>query len=279
MRLAARAIESGANHLSLSLSFDPLRLELPPLAGEDAMGGGISPAVLRIFAALYLFAELEQTGLVAIAEALTEMRDGLDIRDQTSSERLESFARNIQDWPARAKRERLFARLFGLGSDVAGTDINRPFQTALAGVCTAILWFERESRFGPSSAATEAAVRQAAVALLVNLAPRQYGNATSSAPRLHTQFKAALDILGDSHIALLVGGRGVWDTLRKMLGREAPDMGRLVDRGQSGQRLLLWLADVGPSLAQPDASRDPVRPDPRATAAAATWMRATGLDA
>ena len=56
--------------MALANGHDPLRLNLPPLLSGEENGLTPSETALRAMAAIYLQAELEQTGLIIVAEAL-----------------------------------------------------------------------------------------------------------------------------------------------------------------------------------------------------------------
>lgn len=254
----------------------PLGLELPPLLDG---AGGIMPRAeaLNALAALYLHAELEQTGLILVAEALVQERAGLALRSQGAAARLERFAEQQRDWYDRDRRLRLFARLFGLGPTTGG-DVNHDFQQAFGRLCQAILRVAEEYRWAQTPRATsEAALRHAARAILINLGARQYGDTLLAGRKIQAQTQASLEMVGDPDVGALVSGRGTWDTLRKILGDQTPDLGRLLSRGQSGQRLITWLALAIRPIST-DRSDAPLLPagSPVFTWAAA-WLEATGL--
>ena len=50
--------------------------------------------------------------------------------------------------------------------------------------------------------------------------------------------------MAEPEIGALFGTHGVWSTLRALLSDQAPDLGRLVNRGQYGQRLIQWVATI-----------------------------------
>src|SRR5439155_17658901 len=113
---------------------DPLRLHLPPLGftGGSALP---DPAALRIMAAMYLYAELEEAAVIPVAEVLTANRDTLPARSDAALQKLETFWGKSPQWYDRAHRTSLFARRFGTGtaaSNDQGTLVNRDFQRALA---------------------------------------------------------------------------------------------------------------------------------------------------
>ena len=88
----------------------------------------------------------------------------------------------------------------------------------------------------------------------------------------------AIDLLNDPGIGSLVQARGLWDTLRKILGSEAPDFGRYVNRGQSGLRLFDWIASSLPALRSDAPAGQPLlTAGSPAVAWASTWLAATGI--
>ncbi len=276
--LLAQACLNGPAHALALGGGDPLGLDLPPLLNGS---GGILPtaAALRALAALYLHAELEQTGLVLVAEALAQERGVLALRSEQAAARLERFAEQQRTWYDRERRLRLFARLFGLGSS-GGGDVNDGFQQAFGRMCQTILAVADDYRWGQTPGPTrDAALRHAVRAVLINLGTRQFGDTLIAGRKIQAQLTAAVGIVGDPDVGALVQGRGLWDTLRKILGEQTPDLGRLLSRGQSGQRLLTWLALALPQLSQ-DAPGVPLLPaGSPAFVWAATWLEATGLPA
>ena len=257
---------------------DPLGLNLPPLFDP---GQGLLPTAeaLREFAALYLHAELEQTGLVLVAEALAQERASLVLRTGQAAAKLERFAQLHRDWYDRAKRLELFMRLFGLGGTSGLTrDVNYGFQQRFANLCYVINQVAEDYRWRQTLGATrEAALRSAARDLLFNLGSRQFGNTLLAGRKIQSQVQAAVEIMNDPDIGGLVQGNGLWDTLRKILGPQTPDLGRLLNRGQSGQRLLTWLALVLPELQRELPSKPLLPVGSPAFVWAATWLEATGV--
>jgi hypothetical protein len=259
---------------------DPLGLNLPPLF-EPGSGALPDVAALRLLAALYLHAELEQTGLVPLAEALSVERGGLLLQSTTAAAKLERFAQQQRDWYDRAQRLQLFARLFGLGGaggSPVRQDANDAFQQQFAHLCYTINQVAEDYRWGQNPGPIrEAALRLAARTLLMNLGSRQYGNTLLAGRKIQAQVQAAIDIVSDPDIGGLVQGRGLWDTLRKFYGSQTPDLGRLLNRGQSGQRLMTWLALVLPEL-QREPPGQPLLPAGSPVFIwAATWLEATGI--
>ena len=94
---------------------DPLRLQLAPMG---SLPGGLYPdaQTVRVFGALYLYAEAEQAGIVSVAEAMAQNRDAMPIHDDRGAGKLDAFAFTIRDWFDRDHRNALFARLFGSGA-------------------------------------------------------------------------------------------------------------------------------------------------------------------
>jgi hypothetical protein len=257
---------------------DGLRIPLPPLPA----GGGTLPsaASLRATAALYLQAELEQAGVIPLAEQLADSRGSIDFLSVEAAEKLEAFAERQRDWYDRRRREMLFARVFGLGGVTAAearTASNRGFQQLFAAMCLALVSASERGQWGEVvSTRGEAALRVAAMDLLANLGPYQYGNTQPAARLIHEQLQKAIEILDHPGVSAAFQARGMWDTLRKAFGQEAPDFGRLVTRGQSGMRLLNWLADV---LLQLNGIRRRALTGPDAPVVrwAASWLQASGV--
>jgi hypothetical protein len=85
-------------------------------------------------------------------------------------------------------------------------------------------------------------------------------------------------VLQHPAIGALFGARGLWDTLRRVLGPDAPDFARILDRGRAGQRVLVWLADVLPQVTDPADARPLLEADSPLYRFAASWLEASGLE-
>jgi hypothetical protein len=253
---------------------DPLRLDLPNLARDP--GALPSADAVRMLAALYFAAELEQAGIVPIVEALAGSRDSLDLHSYESAARLDDFASHAHGWYDAQGRGGLYARLFGIGhgaTNEAGALVNREFESLLASVCHALAQYGLATA---GSALLESAVSQSAYGMLANLGPRALGNTKLAAGRLIAQLRAAVDVLRDPAVQQLVGARSLQATVVAILGSDAPDVQRLIDLGTSGQQVLAWLAAAVPQVSSGAAivlgPADPV------VASAAQWLRAAGAD-
>jgi len=258
---------------------DPLRLDLPSLGS----GSGELPdaATVRVFASLYLAAELEQAGVVPVAELLAHERDGLDIRSYAAAAKLDEFASLSLHWYDRAGRVQLYARLFGIGAGAtneAGALVNREFIPLFAALCHELGRYADASAAAQSFVGLEAGAQNAAVTLLANLAPRGLANTVLAARRLQDQIRRAVEILRDPAIGALVGARTLQQTIVNILGKDAPDVQRLLDAGMDGQKVLEWLAGALPVLTG-SATGAPLMTfgDPVAVTAA-LWLHAVGLD-
>jgi hypothetical protein len=280
LALAAACCRSGAYALTVAAPDDPLQLNLPPIIGGGA--GGLPPAALHALAAHYFQAELEQAGVIPVVEVL--VRDRLSLTHGTArlAKRLEQFARQQRDWYDRAQRDILFARAFGVGSAATnehGATVNREFQQHMANLCVALLHLGQKYASGRVVARfDDTLVRQAMRGLLLNLAPFQFSGALLAVGRIQAELQAAVDILSDADLTALVDGHSLWDRVRLLLGQQAPDVERLVRRGQSGLRLLDWLATLVPGLADESSWGQVVASaDAPAFTWATTWLDATGL--
>ncbi len=74
-------------------------------------------------------------------------------------------------------------------------------------------------------------------------------------------------------------GRSMWDVLRAILGDAVPDLGRFITRGQTGMRILQWLATQIPVLQDAAATRPLLPADAPVYVWAAAWLQATGMEA
>src|SRR5437016_1003284 len=83
--------------VSLARVEDPLRLDLPPML--TAVGQAPDAEILRVMAVLYFQAELEQAGVIAVAELLAASRNTLEVRSTRVSRKLDEFAeRGRHQW-------------------------------------------------------------------------------------------------------------------------------------------------------------------------------------
>ncbi len=259
---------------------DPL--QLPPL-----LTPGREPALpvqaLRTMAAMYLQSELEQAWVIALVEIIVEARMRLDITSTVTMRGLEDFALHAREFYTRSQREAVFARLFGTGGGATtdrGTGVNNDFQQVFAAFCNALASHGVNLSYGRTlGPAAEAPLRQAAIAVIFNLAPRQFGNTLVAGRAIGDQLHRAVDILSDTGIQTTFQGQGMWDTIRKILGQRTPDLGRLITRGQSGLRLLNWLAGVLDNLNDSRVSRPLLTARDPVFTWAAQWLQATGLTA
>jgi hypothetical protein len=272
LSLAADAVGPAAD--VIPAHDDPLRLDLPALQPSPA--DFPPPATVRVFAALYLAAELEQAGIVPIAELLAEHRYSFDVTTYQAAKKLDDFASRSHQWYDRAGRIQLYARLFGIGpaaTNDAGTLVNREFVPLLASLCGALV---RSTDAGGGSASAEAGVRLAVEALLGNIAPRALANTLLAARRLEDQIHHAVEILRDPAVGAVVGARTLQETIVNILGKDAPDVQRLIDTGLAGQRVLEWVASALPRLTATTtvplvAAGDPVG------VSATLWLHAAGV--
>ena len=282
LRIAARLIKSAAAAFSLgSVNDDPLRLNLPPIVGGGAKGLTPDEATLKVMAALYLQAELEQAGIIAVAEVLSEARYQLNIYDTRTAQLLDDFERKRRDWPNRKTRDNIFARVFGLGSFTQNQDgvlVNRDFQSKFANFCLELRRSAYDLRWrktpGPM---IESGLKQSAIELLVNLGSRGYGDIHTSTRRIQEELGHSITLLSDQGMGTALQTRGMWNVLRAVLGQDAPDFARLTMRGESGMRLLNWLALKIPVFSG-SAAGPLLENNSPAPAWAESWLIATGLD-
>ncbi len=276
--LALAADSVGPSADGVPVADDPLRLDLPAL--HPGASDLPSPSTVRVLAGLYLAAELEQAGVVPIAELLAEERYSLNLASYEAAAKLEDFATHERDWYDRAGRVQVYARLFGIGSAAtndAGALVNREFLSLLAALCRALARYADASPTG-YVVGLEASARVSAEALLANIAPRALGNTLLAARRLGDQVRQAVDVLRDPAIGALVGARTLQQTIVNILGNDAPDVQRLIDTGLNGQKVLLWLADASPRVGDAVPHVPLVTDGDPVAVTAALWLHAAGLD-
>jgi hypothetical protein len=213
---------------------------------------------------------------------LAQVRSRLAFASRKAAQKLEDFARHSRDWYDQENRDLIFARLFGLGraaANAGGAMVNRDFQQRFVSLCLTIVRYSEDYRWGQvPGPAREAALRQVAIHLLINLGSRQFGNTVFAGRIIQEQLRHALELLNDPDIGAIFQARGLWNTLRKVLGTETPDVGRFVDRGQSGLRILNWLASIVSQLNATPPYNPLLAPDSPVFVWAATWLRASGIE-
>ena len=214
---------------------------------------------------------------MACAELLARERWSLGVRDSQTASDLETYAAGLASRPGSQLRGQLYSRLFGTPAPDAapppprsrtvpvepppGNDV---FEELLAGYCDAIVTFDPRGM-----ARTRTALRLAGERLRSNLSPRQYGNTLIVAKPLVEQLRASLDLLALKGIADLFHATGAWGVVRAMQPDGSVDIGRHLDRGQSG-RTVVSSAGYPPVPDLVDAAL---------VQAADVWLTATGFGA
>lgn len=255
---------------SATAADNPWRLDLPPDGVDEAT---LEPRAAAALGSLYLLSELEQIGVVPCAELLVTERYSLDLRDQDAVQRIENYAGKAAGLPKEPVRQQLFARLFGVawqddGSIRPNTTLtqqvpaNHAFEELLAGYCDSLVSFDIRT-----AARSRSALRMAGDRLRGNLAPRQYGNTLIVATPLVEQLRASLDLLALPGVGQMFGVKGAWGVIRALQPELGADIGRRVDRGQSGR-------DVVKSAGYPPV---PDLVDAALVHAADVWLTATGF--
>lgn len=283
MHLADSLLATPAMSLMLgSAADDPLRLNLPPLAGSGSSSLIPDATALKVMAALYFQAELEQAGVIVVAELLADSRYQLTIQDAQSANLLEEFYRRKRDWLDRDSREHVFARVFGLGSlarNEEGALINRDFQSKFANFCLNVWRCAEELKWQRMpNPMLDSAVRQAATDLLINLGGRRYGDVYAASRRIQEQLSKAIALLNHQGIGDAFQVRGMWNVLQTILNPNIPDFARLTTRGQSGLNLLNWLVSVLPVITDRNSRQPLISPALPVGGYAEMWLAATGFD-
>jgi hypothetical protein len=254
---------------------DPFAIDLPP-AGA---GSGVDQSALTALGSLYLQAELEQAGVIPAAEALADARASLDLPTERSAELLEKFARSARNWYDRDSRNKLFARVFGIGPAAGaggGSLTNQDFEQLLGALCAALNRYASDEISGQAAPpADDAQVREAANNLLGNLELRPFGNTLFAVRLIQQELEASIELLKSPEIGAIFHVQGFWPTVERILEPNVPDMTRLVERGQAGQHLLTWLGMTLGSLGTGTGALVP--PGSPVFQWAATWLEASGV--
>lgn len=255
---------------------DPFAIDLPPVAGA---GSGVDQSTLAALGSLYLQAALEQAGVIPAAEALVDTRASLDLPTERTAELLENFARSTRNWYDRDSRNKLFARVFGIGPAAgagSGSLTNQDFEQRLGALCAALNRYASDEISGQAAPqADDAQVRQAASDLLGNLELRPFGNTLFAVRLVQEELEASIELLKSPEIGALFHVQGFWPTVERILEPNVPDMTRLVERGQAGQHLLTWLGTTLGSLETGTGALVP--PGSPVFQWAATWLEASGV--
>jgi hypothetical protein len=267
--LALAASAAAPEHVVRAVSgADPLRLDLPPVPGVQS-----SPEALRAMSALYLAARLEEAGVVQAAEFLVRERATLRVSVGLAA-KLEEMARLEPHGYRPDQRLMLYARLFGIGpaAGASGAAGGSRFESQLAALCSALAEHARRTPYERPGAVARAGLDLAATA-----GSAGGGGVVLAVPRINDQLRRAIDVLSDPALGALLGVRGFWPTLQRMLEPNVPDLRRLLDCGRHGQRVLRWLADAVPVLERSGMAAPEAPPDVALSALA--WLTATGLAA
>jgi hypothetical protein len=255
---------------------NPFGIDLPPAAGA---GSGVDQSTLAALGSLYLQAALEQAGVIPAAEALVDARASLDLPTERAAELLEKFAHRQRNWYDRDSRNKLFARVFGIGP-AAGADggslANQDFEQRLGALCAALNRYASDETSGQAAPPDDdAQVRAAANDLLGNLELRQFGNTLFAVRLVQEELEASIELLKSPEIGALFHVQGFWPTVERILEPDVPDMTRLVEHGQAGQHLLTWLGTTLGSLGTGTGALVP--PGSPVFQWAATWLEASGV--
>lgn len=249
---------------------DPLAIDLPPITGPQ-----VSPALLDVVAALYLFAELEGGGLMVVAEGLVAVRDELHAGGYTLAAKLEQLASEMPQLPQKRTRDLLFARLFGMGplASLERAD-NHRFLGQLGTLCTTILRIADERRLtSRPSSRLDAQMTLIAEDLAQGLATRAAADVIGIGRRIHALATRSVRLLSDPELLTVLRARTPSDLIRTLTGEGALDISTCERRGRAGQQVLRW---AGGAVGRA-SSAAPLRPDGAVIDHAAAWLAASGV--
>ncbi|MGZ9098161.1 MAG: hypothetical protein ACXW3O_00530 [Brevundimonas sp.] len=222
---------------------------LPPAGGG---GGSLDRSSVELFAALYFQAELEEAGLIRVAEFLADERSSLTLRDAAAARLLEDFAQRMRGpWYDARPRALVFARVFGLGAGASGDSavaINDGFQSRFAALCRAAAAWAEAGPYGGRAAWRAATVALSARDLLDDLAERRWGNTVAAGRAIQGQLADAVRLLDHAGLKTLFQARSMWELVARLLESDTPALSRIVTRGQSGMRILAWLGERLPMI-------------------------------
>jgi hypothetical protein len=244
-RLLAR-VETFAAQLALP---EIGTIELPPIVGSAA-----DQALLRSDAPLYLSAELEATRLLRAAEVLAGVfaSGGLTADLGPAAALLADFWRSRHQRFTQQERSAIFTRLFGFtGAPLAvASGRNVAFEPLLMDLAEELHRLHDGGWIGrlPPS---EVSLRTAAGQLAANLVPRSGGIAVYAARDILDAIGRALAIFKQAAVQAATGSTSPWLAVRSVADRylgEDVVIGPHVSRGQSGMRILSWVAEILPAV-------------------------------
>jgi hypothetical protein len=274
-----------ANSMSSMLNStdnDSLRLNLPPLVGNGSTALTPDANTLKVMATLYFQAELEQTGIIAVAELLADSRNELKNYGNRSAKLIEDYYRQKRDGYDRTGREHIYARVYGIGvfaKTEAGGSVNNDFQSKFANFCLSLGRYADNLNYQRSpNPIFDSAFRQSAADLLVNLGARRYGDIHEAAKRIQNQLSKSIAVLEDEGIGNLFQTKGMWNVLRIVLHPNVPDFARLTTRGQSGLRLLNRLSSMLRQIDEKDYRKPVSDITSEVVNWAEMWLEASGFD-
>jgi hypothetical protein len=259
-----RDLESATRLLALHLTEAVRRLgagaldviDLPPLTG-----GAIEPGQLRAVAALFWAMEVDEAGVIDVADALAEgLRVGrVAIDPGRAAPLLFDWHRQRERRLTADERHAIYERLFG-SDDVRGQ------LDQLIALLAAVYTLE-----GPTPHLL-AEISVAAEQLATSLSARSAGITAFAAREIVETIRSALAILESRDVLAAFGQRSVEGLLVSqgpaLVGRALDPM-TCFDRARAGQQILSWLADVGASV---EGGRVTVTPADAVVHAATGWQ-------
>jgi hypothetical protein len=258
LALARSLVGSPAATMARALS-DLGAIDLPDRADD-----GIEPARLQTAAPLYFASELEQAGLLPTAELVAGLFASGAINQPLgpSAALISAFWRGRRERLEAGERQAIFDRVFE----------PRYFEPLMRGLCEALV-----AQGEGQGLRERIALETAAAALADFLDTRLDAMAAIAAADIVTNIDAALAFLRDRLLQTAFAARSLWQLVAltgAAQGRGSSQVQMHVDRGRSGQTVLLWLAREG---RQPAPRIDPA--DYELVGAAQRWLTGQALAA
>ena len=254
---ALSALSAREEGLARALDLDE-GIDLPPGAPN-----ALDRAALQAAAPLYFASELEQAGLLRTAELVCGLFASGAITQPLgpSAQLLHAFWRGRRERLGAGEREAIFARV-----------IESPhFDTLMAALCTALV-----AQADGSDLREGVTLATCATDLGEFLAQRVDPMASLAARDIVATINSALGFLRDRMLQAAFGVNSLWALCAVAVsqagggGASAGALQRHVDRGRSGQAVLLWLADHFSQQAPQLDMADPTQSE--AVAAAQRWL-------
>lgn len=192
--------------------------------------GGVDPSDVEAFAGLFLYAGLEATGLLPVAELIAEERDSLEFRSRSLYRQAEAIALAMdRAWYDADRRDGIFRRTVEAARAVDRLD----------GLAATLQILDREQSQG-AVIRTEIAMAE----MLRAIAQHTDAGSRQAAEAINRQLAMAIRFLTDEQTLQMFRARSIWDLIARVVGDgQQPLPGASeVERAKAGAALISWMA-------------------------------------